>query len=110
MPEVLVALCGERIFPGMAELVAPFDGMPCERCGRTVVTAPLPGDEQVPPALPKREPGSQLSGLLDEMVTIAVEAITAHCDRDGHCPPTFARAGEDLKTGIDALGKLYKIR
>lgn len=40
IPEVLVALCGERIPQGKAEWLTQLCGMPCERCGQKAITAP----------------------------------------------------------------------
>lgn len=37
VPEELTALCGERIRPGQAEVLATFTGMPCEVCLATAV-------------------------------------------------------------------------
>lgn len=91
LPDILFAYCGQQIKPGEAERVEPFAGMPCERCGRSVITAPLPGDDE-PPALPKRDPGAVLQEVFEEMVTTAVDVITHTATETGTVPSMTALA------------------
>lgn len=42
VPDELEALCGQRIKPGEAELMAPFAGMPCTTC---VIASATPAPE-----------------------------------------------------------------
>jgi hypothetical protein len=47
IPDVLFALCGERIKPGTAEQLDRLDGMPCNPC---ILSAPMPSSGELPPA------------------------------------------------------------
>lgn len=90
MTAVLVAYCGQTFEPGQADHLPDIIGMPCELC---VVRVPTPVAEDVPPVLPKRDPGQHLGEVLDELETIAVQAITAR----GSSPAQARLAAHNLE-------------
>lgn len=59
MPDFLTALCGARIAPGQAELLAQVEGMPCEIC---MVRAPLPASEDLEAMSGADRPAIEKSG------------------------------------------------
>jgi hypothetical protein len=90
-PAVMVPYCGIVLRRGSVD--PPLDGpqgAPCEACFRV---APIPGIEEAPPALPKREPGEALRKALDAVETIAVQAITAR----GSSPARAQLAAHNLE-------------
>lgn len=95
IPDVLVALCGERIRPGVAEqLYAPI-GAPCNVClfaASTPTGAELPANPTpvevtamsdssatAPPLTPEAQ------ALLDKVRDLVDDIITEHVSRNGRC-------------------------